>query len=119
MSLVIVGSVAYDGLEDARGKRGARAGRRGHLYRAVGAVFHAGEHRGDCGRRFRAADYDLLPVAAEIGLEGLERVPGKTFFWAGVYSDDMNDRTTLTTELNVFAGLRSEAARRAIRTRRT
>jgi sugar/nucleoside kinase (ribokinase family) len=28
---------------------------------------------------------------------------GKTFFWAGVYSHDMNDRTTLRTDLNVFA----------------
>ena len=36
-------------------------------------------------------------------LDGLERVPGKTFFWAGVYSADMNDRTTLRTDLNVFA----------------
>jgi sugar/nucleoside kinase (ribokinase family) len=40
-----------------------------------------------------------------IDLEGLERVAGgKTFFWAGVYSADMNDRTTLCTDLNVFAG---------------
>ena len=38
-----------------------------------------------------------------IDLTGLERVPGKTFFWAGVYSADMNDRTTLRTDLNVFA----------------
>ena len=39
-----------------------------------------------------------------IDLAGLERVAGgKTFFWAGVYSDDMNDRTTLRTDLNVFA----------------
>ena len=34
---------------------------------------------------------------------GLERASGKSFFWAGVYSPDMNDRTTLVTELNVFA----------------
>ncbi len=38
-----------------------------------------------------------------IDLEGLERVPGKTFFWSGVYSKDMNDRDTLATDLNVFA----------------
>ena len=38
-----------------------------------------------------------------IDLEGLERVPGKTFFWSGVYSKDMNDRETLVTDLNVFA----------------
>ena len=30
-------------------------------------------------------------------------MPGKTFFWSGIYSADMNDRTTLRTDLNVFA----------------
>jgi sugar/nucleoside kinase (ribokinase family) len=38
-----------------------------------------------------------------VDLAGLEQVPGKTFFWSGVYSADMNDRTTLRTDLNVFA----------------
>ena len=47
-------------------------------------------------------DTDLL-VEHGIDLEGLERVAGKTFFWAGKYTPDMNDRVTLTTELNVFA----------------
>ena len=54
------------------------------------------------GEDFAAEDYNLL-AGRGIDLAGLERVPGKTFFWAGVYSADMNDRTTLTTELNVFA----------------
>ena len=30
-------------------------------------------------------------------------MPGKTFFWSGVYSQDMNDRETTATDLNVFA----------------
>ncbi|MBK5291268.1 MAG: hypothetical protein JJE04_06290, partial [Acidobacteriia bacterium] len=34
----------------------------------------------------------------------MERVPGKIFFWSGVYSQDMNKRETLVTDLNVFAG---------------
>jgi sugar/nucleoside kinase (ribokinase family) len=38
-----------------------------------------------------------------IDLEGLEHAPGKSFFWAGRYNQNMNERTTLTTELNVFA----------------
>jgi sugar/nucleoside kinase (ribokinase family) len=38
-----------------------------------------------------------------IDITGLEHVPGKTFFWAGVYSEDMNQRDTITTDLNVFA----------------
>jgi sugar/nucleoside kinase (ribokinase family) len=55
------------------------------------------------GDDFAQADVDLL-ASRHIDLAGLERVPGgKTFFWAGVYSADMNDRTTLRTDLNVFA----------------
>jgi sugar/nucleoside kinase (ribokinase family) len=56
------------------------------------------------GDDFDGADAALL-ASRGIGLEGLERVPGgKTFFWRGVYSADMNDRETLQTDLNVFAG---------------
>jgi sugar/nucleoside kinase (ribokinase family) len=54
------------------------------------------------GDDFEQEDADLL-AGRGIGLEGLERAPGKTFFWAGVYSEDMNERTTLRTDLNVFA----------------
>jgi sugar/nucleoside kinase (ribokinase family) len=54
------------------------------------------------GDDFAQEDFDLL-ASRDIDLEGLERVPGKTFFWAGVYSEDMNHRDTLVTDLNVFA----------------
>jgi sugar/nucleoside kinase (ribokinase family) len=39
----------------------------------------------------------------KIDIRGLEHAPGKTFFWAGRYSADFTERTTLATELNVFA----------------
>jgi sugar/nucleoside kinase (ribokinase family) len=55
------------------------------------------------GDDFAPEDAGLL-ASRGIDLTGLERVPGgKTFFWSGVYSADMNDRTTLRTDLNVFA----------------
>ena len=54
------------------------------------------------GDDFDPADEQFLS-SRHIDLTGLERVPGKTFFWAGAYSQDMNDRTTLQTDLNVFA----------------
>jgi sugar/nucleoside kinase (ribokinase family) len=54
------------------------------------------------GDDFAQEDTDLL-VSRGIDLTGLERVPGKCFFWAGKYSADMNDRETLVTDLNVFA----------------
>ena len=54
------------------------------------------------GDDFAQEDRDLL-AKRKIDLRGLEQVPGKTFFWSGVYSADMNDRTTLQTDLKVFA----------------
>lgn len=54
------------------------------------------------GEDFDRADREFL-ASRRIDLAGLETKPGKTFFWAGVYSEDMNDRATLRTDLNVFA----------------
>ena len=57
---------------------------------------------GVVGSDFSSDDEGIL-ADHNIDLAGLEKVPGKTFYWAGVYSRDMNERTTLTTDLNVFA----------------
>ncbi len=57
---------------------------------------------GVVGEDFAQEDIDFL-ASRKIDLAGLDRVPGKTFFWAGKYSPDMNDRETLRTDLNVFA----------------
>ncbi len=57
---------------------------------------------GVVGEDFAQEDIDLL-ASRKIDLAGLDRVAGKTFFWAGKYSPDMNDRETLRTDLNVFA----------------
>jgi len=38
----------------------------------------------------------------------VNRVAGKSFFWAGEYNENLNERTTLATELNVFADFRPE-----------
>ena len=53
------------------------------------------------GDDFAQEDTDLL-ASRGVDLAGLERAAGKTFFWKGVYSADMNDRETLVTDLNVF-----------------
>jgi sugar/nucleoside kinase (ribokinase family) len=102
MSMVVVGSVAYDGVETPHGKVDRMLGG-ACTYIALSASFFT-EPRivAVVGDDFEEKDYDLL-AARGIDLTGLERVPGKTFFWSGVYSHDMNDRETLITELNVFA----------------
>jgi len=102
MSLVVVGSVAYDGVETPHGRVDRMLGGActyialaGSFFTKVGIVAVVGED-------FCQSDYELL-AGRGIDLAGLERVSGKTFFWSGVYSADMNDRTTTATDLNVFA----------------
>lgn len=102
MSLVVVGSVAYDGVTTPAGKVERMLGGACTYIALSSSFFTKTSIVGVVGDDFAQEDVDLLGSKG-IGLEGLERVPGKTFFWAGVYSEDMNDRETLTTDLNVFA----------------
>jgi sugar/nucleoside kinase (ribokinase family) len=103
MSLVVVGSVAYDGVETPHGKVERMLGGACTYVSLAASFFTEAAVVAVVGDDFAQADYDLL-ARRGIDLAGLERVPGKTFFWSGVYSPDMNDRTTLRTDLNVFAG---------------
>ena len=102
MSLVVVGSVAYDGVETPHGRVDRMLGGAATYISLSASFFTKTSLVGVVGDDFAQEDTDLL-TSHGIDLEGLERVPGKTFFWAGKYSDDMNDRTTLQTDLNVFA----------------
>ncbi len=102
MSLVVVGSVAYDGVETPHGKVDRMLGGAATYIALSASYFTDAKIVAVVGDDFDQADFDLL-AGRNIDLTGLERVPGKTFFWAGVYSADMNDRTTLRTDLNVFA----------------
>ncbi len=102
MSLVVVGSVAYDGVETPHGRVERMLGGACTYIALAASYFTHVKIVAVVGDDFDQADLDLL-ASRGIDLAGLERVPGKTFYWAGVYSEDMNDRTTLRTELNVFA----------------
>src|SRR5664280_67754 len=103
MSLVVVGSVAYDGVETPHGKVERMLGGAATYISLAAGYFTAVRIVAVVGDDFAQEDVDLL-ASRNIDLAGLERVEGgKTFFWEGVYSADMNDRTTLRTDLNVFA----------------
>ena len=102
MSLVVVGSVAYDGVETPHGRVDRMLGGAATYISLAASYFTRSRIVAVVGDDFAQEDTDLL-ASRGIDLEGLERVPGKTFFWAGKYSADMNDRDTLTTDLNVFA----------------
>jgi len=103
MSIVVVGSVAYDGVETPHGRVDRMLGGAATYISLAASYFSPVKLVAVVGDDFDAADHDFL-AGRNIDLSGLERVAGgKTFFWQGVYSADMNDRTTLRTDLNVFA----------------
>ena len=103
MSLIVVGSVAYDGVETPHGKVDRMLGGAATYIALSAGYFTKVGIVAVVGDDFAREDYDLL-AGRGIDLSGLDRVPdGKTFFWAGRYSPDMNDRETLRTDLNVFA----------------
>ncbi len=102
MSLVVVGSVAYDGIETPHGKRERILGGACTYIALSASYFTRTGIVAVVGDDFAEEDRKWL-IEKGIDLAGLEKAPGKTFFWSGVYSDDMNDRTTLRTDLNVFA----------------
>jgi sugar/nucleoside kinase (ribokinase family) len=103
MSLVVVGSVAYDCVETPHGRADRMLGGACTYIALSASYFTSVRIVAVVGEDFDPADEQFLRDRG-IDLEGLERAPGKTFFWSGVYSPDMNDRTTLKTDLNVFAG---------------
>ncbi|MCC6366357.1 MAG: sugar kinase [Bryobacterales bacterium] len=102
MSLVAVGSVAYDGVETPHGKVERMLGGACTYIALSASYFTHVKIVAVVGEDFAREDRNLLD-SRNIDTSGMEQVPGKTFFWSGVYSADMNDRTTLRTDLNVFA----------------
>ncbi len=102
VSLVVIGSVAYDAIETPHGKKERTLGGSCTYIALTASYFAKTSIVGVVGDDFAEEDKAFL-ASRGVDLEGLEQVPGKTFFWSGVYSADMNDRTTLQTDLNVFA----------------
>jgi sugar/nucleoside kinase (ribokinase family) len=105
MSLLVVGSVAFDALETPHGKVDRTLGGAASYFALAASHFTPVRVVAIVGDDFTAKD-EAVFHGRRIDLAGLVRAPGKTFFWAGRYSQNMNERTTLTTELNVFANFK-------------
>lgn len=107
MSILVVGSVAYDTVETPREKRERQLGGSASFFSV--AALGRGNVRcvGVVGDDFRQEDLDLLSDHGA-DVSGIVRVPGKSFHWSGRYHDDMIERDTLATELGVFADFKPE-----------
>src|SRR5581483_6588218 len=102
VSLLVVGSVAFDGLESPYGKVERALGGAATYFAVAASFFTHVNLVGIVGDDFTPEDA-LIFRGRRIDTDGLERAAGKTFFWAGRYSENLNERVTLATELNVFA----------------
>lgn len=101
--VLIVGSVAYDGLKTPFGSV-ERALGGSATYSSLAASFFAPVSLvGVVGEDFQDSDIRLLRRKG-VDLRGLRREKGRTFYWKGYYEGDMNVAHTVKTELNVFAG---------------
>ena len=105
MSLLVVGSVAFDSLETPYGKVDRTLGGAATYFSVSASFFTRVNLVAVVGDDFTTRDAAIFR-GRHVDTTGLERAPGKTFFWAGRYADDLSDRVTLATELNVFATFR-------------
>jgi sugar/nucleoside kinase (ribokinase family) len=102
VSLLVVGSVAFDALESPYGKVDRALGGAATYFAVAASFFTHVNLVGIVGDDFTEVDARIFQ-GRTIDIDGLERAAGKTFFWAGRYSQNLNERVTLATELNVFA----------------
>jgi len=105
VSLLVVGSVAFDTLESPYGKVERTVGGAATYFAVAASFFAPVSLVAIVGEDFTAED-EAIFRGRHIDIEGLERAAGKTFFWAGRYSENLNERVTLATDLNVFAGFK-------------
>ncbi|MFI8377711.1 PfkB family carbohydrate kinase [Leeuwenhoekiella sp. NPDC079379] len=102
--MVIVGTCAFDEIESPFGKTGKILGGAGTYIGLAASNFDIDQAIVSIvGSDFPQEYIDILKDKG-INMEGLEVVKdGKTFFWKGLYHNDLNSRDTLVTELNTLA----------------
>lgn len=103
MSLLVVGSVAFDAIETPFGKTDKILGGAGTFISLSASYFKKPINIiSVVGHDFHQHDIEMMQ-AHGVDTQGLQiKADGKTFFWSGRYHNDMNSRDTLITELNVL-----------------
>ncbi|MDD4858178.1 MAG: PfkB family carbohydrate kinase [Candidatus Krumholzibacteria bacterium] len=108
MSIVVVGTVAFDTVEAPWGRADRVIGGSATYFSLAASHFSPVKIVAVVGGDF-CAEHRLILEDRGVDLEGLiVEADGKTFFWEGRYGEDPNERETLCTELNVFAEFRPE-----------
>ena len=102
--LLIVGTVAFDSIKTPFGQVNKILGGSGMYIGISSSVFNIDNSIVSVVGEDFPKKYLSILKDKNINISGIEIIRGgKTFFWEGVYHNDMNHRDTITTELNVLA----------------
>ena len=107
MGIVVVGTVAFDTVETPFGKGENVLGGSATYFATSASFFSDVSLVAVVGEDFPAEHIAFLQ-SREIDLQGLQRIPGKTFHWTGKYGYDLNEAQTLDTQLNVLLEFKPE-----------
>ncbi|RPJ34804.1 MAG: sugar kinase, partial [Planctomycetaceae bacterium] len=105
MGVLVVGSVALDSVKTPFGAVENVLGGSASYFSTAASFFTDVSLVGVVGDDFPGEALTLFRER-EINIDGLERMQGKTFRWAGEYRYDLNEAITLDTQLNVFEQFR-------------
>jgi sugar/nucleoside kinase (ribokinase family) len=101
MSILVVGSVAFDSIRTPHGTVDRCLGGAATHFALAASFFTEVRVIGVVGDDF-TAEQEAVFHARGIDIRGIERTGGKCFHWTGEYRDNLNEAHTLRTDLNVF-----------------
>ena len=107
MSVLVVGSVAFDDIETPTGRAKGVLGGAACYFSLAASYFAPVRAVGVVGSDFPDAHLDFLR-AHGVDTQGIYRSEGSTFRWGGRYRESLNERDTLFTDLGVFDGFKPD-----------
>jgi sugar/nucleoside kinase (ribokinase family) len=107
MSIVVVGTVAFDTVETPFGRGENVLGGSATYFSTSASFFTEVSLVAVVGEDFPDEHVAFLK-SRDIDTAGLVRIPGKTFHWSGKYGYDLNEAQTLDTQLNVLSEFRPD-----------
>jgi sugar/nucleoside kinase (ribokinase family) len=102
MSILVVGSVAFDTIKSQFGERHKILGGAATYFSLAASYFTGVRILAVVGEDF-TAEHEKILTSHGIDIRGIEHANGKTFHWGGEYGDNLNEAQTRFTDLNVFA----------------
>jgi sugar/nucleoside kinase (ribokinase family) len=105
VTLLVVGSLAFDSVETPFGRRDRVLGGSANYFSMAASLLTKVQLVGVIGEDFPRDHLRYLETRG-VDTAGVEHVAGQTFHWSGRYSFDLHEAHTLETRLNVFANFR-------------